>query len=85
MKATGTVVPDDLLIEIRDLEKKLSYKYNRKLARLLALAFNDGFVVLLTEAMSSDFHGDWSTRSHRCESEKEKPYVHTIHHSYNNM
>jgi hypothetical protein len=85
LKAAGTAVPDDLLVEIRDLEKKLPYRYNRQLARLLAMAFNDGFVVLLTEAMPSDFHGDWSTRCHRCESAKEKTYDNTIQYLCNNM
>ncbi len=85
MKAAGKVVPAVLLMEILDLEKKLPCKYNRKLARLLAMAFNDGYVVLLTEAMPSDFHGDSSPRSHRCESDKEKPYVNTIQYLCNNM
>ena len=52
MKVVGTVIPDDLIVEIRDLEKKLSCPFNRKLARLLVLTFNDGFVVLLTAPKS---------------------------------
>ena len=85
MNAAGTVIPDDLNIKTRDLEKKLPCKFNRLLALLLAWAFNDGFVVLLTEAMPSDFHGDCSTRSHRCEPEKTVPYVNTVRYLCNNM
>jgi len=69
MNASGTVIPDDLLSEIREAESKLPCPFNRKLALLLALALNDGFVVLLTEAMSADFDGDSSMHSHRCEYE----------------
>jgi hypothetical protein len=79
-----TVIPDDLIVEIRDLEKKLTCPFNRKLAHLLVLTFNDGFVVLLTELMSTDFDGDWFRLSHRCESGKRKPYVNTIQYLHNN-
>jgi hypothetical protein len=70
LDAAGTVIPDDLFCEIREAESKLPCPFNRKLAFLLALALNDGFVVMLTEAMPADFDGDWSIRSHRCEYEK---------------
>jgi hypothetical protein len=65
MKFAGTVVDDVVLGEIRDLETKLRCQFNRKLARLLALVLNDGYVVLLTEAMPSTFDCDWSNQSHR--------------------
>ena len=67
--ASGKVIPKELLSEIRDAEANLPCPFNRKLALLLAKALNDGFVVLLTEAMPADFDGDSSLRSHRCEYE----------------
>ncbi len=84
MKVAGTVIPDDFLVEIRDLEKKLTFPFNRKLVHLLTLTFNDDFVVLLTEDIPTDFDGDWSHRSYRCESEKKKPYTNTIQYLRNN-
>jgi hypothetical protein len=45
MKVAGTVIPDDLIVEIRDLEKKLTCPCNRKLVRLLTLTFNDDLQV----------------------------------------
>ena len=84
MKTVGMVIPDDLIVEIRELEKKLSWTFKRKLVRLLGLTFNDGFVVLLTKVLKTDFDGDWYLRSHRCESEKKKPYVNTIQYLSNN-
>jgi len=69
LNASGKVIPEELRSEIRDAEANLPCPFNRKLALLLARALNDGFVVLLTEAMPADFDGDSSLRSHRCEYE----------------
>jgi hypothetical protein len=69
LNALGTVLPEELLSEIRDAEAKLPCPFNKKLALLLALALNEGFVVFLTEAMPADFDVDSSLRSHRCEYE----------------
>ena len=72
MKFAGTVVDDAVPGEIRDLETKLRYQFNRKLARLLALTLNDGYVVLLTETIPATFDCDWSNQSHRCEPGKNR-------------
>jgi hypothetical protein len=58
MKTVGMVIPDDLIVEIRELEKKLSWTFKRKLVHLMGLTFNDGFVVLLTKVLKTDFDDD---------------------------
>ena len=69
-RSGGLALDDDVLGQIRDLETSLRCPFNRKLARLLALAFSQGFFILLTEAMPSQFDFDWSSKSHRCKPRK---------------
>ena len=65
MRSGDLVFDDNVLGQIRELENSLRCPFNRKLARLLALAFSQGFFIILTEAMTSQFDFDWSSKSHR--------------------
>jgi hypothetical protein len=65
MRSGDLVFDDTVLRQIREAENSLRCPFNRKLARLMALAFSQGFFIVLTEAMPSRFDFDWSSKSHR--------------------